>query len=62
MFQTITSRENQKLKYARKVRDGKIADAIFIEGLRLAEEAVKSGLEIIECFADEKFGKNERET
>ncbi len=40
----ISSRENAKLGLARKVRDGKIDDRIFIEGLRLAEETMRSGL------------------
>ena len=35
----ITSRDNALVKHARAVRDGKIRDQIFIEGLRLGEEA-----------------------
>lgn len=61
MFNKITSRENQKLKNARKTREGKSKDEIFIEGLRLAEEAEKSGLQINECLIDERFGKSARE-
>jgi hypothetical protein len=34
----ITSRDNPKIKKARKVRDGAIENLIFIEGLRLAEK------------------------
>lgn len=56
----ITSRDNQKLKYARRVREGKIKDAVFVEGIRLAEEVLRSEAEIIECFYDETFGENER--
>jgi TrmH family RNA methyltransferase len=37
--QMITSRDNALVKRARSIRDGKIHDQIFIEGLRLAEEA-----------------------
>jgi TrmH family RNA methyltransferase len=48
--ETITSRDNAKLKFARRVRDGKESDLIFIEGVRLAEEAVRSGIEITEVF------------
>ncbi len=51
----ITSRDNQKLKFARKVRDGKIKDRIFIEGLRLAGETLKSEISIGEVFAAEEF-------
>jgi len=42
----ITSRDNSLLRQARAVRDGKIADSIFVEGLRLCEEALTSGLKI----------------
>lgn len=57
-MQKITSRENQKLKFARKVRDGKEKDAIFVEGVRLAKELLRSDLEIFECFISESFNKN----
>jgi TrmH family RNA methyltransferase len=56
----IASRENAKLKHARKVRDGKEGDAIFVEGLRLCEEALRSDLTVRECFASTKFLKGER--
>ena len=36
---TITSRDNALVKHARAVRDGKFHEQIFIEGLRLCEEA-----------------------
>src|ERR1700694_177569 len=42
----ITSRDNSLLRHARAVRDGKVDDSIFVEGLRLCEEALSSGLEI----------------
>jgi TrmH family RNA methyltransferase len=42
----ITSRDNAKLKLARAVRDGREPSLIFIEGIRLFDEAVKSGLDI----------------
>jgi len=42
------------------VRDGKVKNLIFVEGLRLAEEALRSGLEIEEVFTAESFMKNER--
>ncbi|MEQ1765472.1 MAG: RNA methyltransferase [Pyrinomonadaceae bacterium] len=42
----ITSRDNTKLKLARAVCDGREPSLIFIEGVRLFEEAIRSGLEI----------------
>jgi RNA methyltransferase, TrmH family len=42
----INSRDNPLLRQARAVRDAKIEDLIFIEGLRLAEEALRSNLNI----------------
>jgi TrmH family RNA methyltransferase len=56
----ITSRDNQKLRNARRVRDGKINGAVFVEGVRHAEEVLRSNTIIIECFYDEKLAKNER--
>jgi len=61
MYNKIQSRDNQKLKNVRKIRNGKAENEIFIEGLRLCEEALKSNVEILECYIDTKFGKNERE-
>lgn len=46
----ITSRDNQRLVNARKVRDGGVRGAVFVEGKRLAAEALRSGLAIDECF------------
>lgn len=40
---------------ARRVRDGKDDEHIFIEGKRLAAEALRSPIEIVECFVDEDF-------
>jgi TrmH family RNA methyltransferase len=51
----ITSRDNQKLKFARAVRDGREPSYIFIEGARLAEEAVRTRVEIAEIFINESF-------
>ena len=59
-MQKITSRDNQKLKLARKVRDGRVENLIFIEGLRLAEEALRSDLNISDVFVTESFSKTER--
>ncbi len=40
----ITSRDNPHLKHARAVRKGKVSTEMFIEGLRLCEEAVRSNV------------------
>lgn len=51
----ITSRDNQRLVSARKIRDRHVSGKIFIEGKRLAVEALRSGLRISECFVSERF-------
>lgn len=56
----ITSRENAKLKLARKVRDGREKDLIFVEGLRLTEEVLRSKTKITEIFLAEDFDQNAR--
>src|ERR1043166_8317433 len=42
----ITRRDNSLLRRARAVRDGRIDDMIFVEGLRLCEEVLTSKLEL----------------
>ena len=42
----IVARDNSLLRQARAVRDGKDETLIFVEGLRLCEEALRSGLDI----------------
>ena len=42
--EVITSRDNAKLRLARAVRDGREPSLIFIEGIRLLNEASRSGL------------------
>jgi TrmH family RNA methyltransferase len=56
----ITSRDNSLLRHARAVRDGKIDDSIFVEGLRLAEEAFSSGLIIDGVIYSEEITRKER--
>lgn len=56
----ITSRDNQKLKNARKTRDGKVAELIFVEGLRLGEECLRSNVQIVEAFYIDGFPKKGR--
>lgn len=54
----VSSRDNSLLRQARSVRDGKFDNLIFVEGLRLAEEAVRSGLGIeAVIYSDEITGK-----
>ncbi len=56
----ISSRDNQRIKQARKVRESLIGDAIFVEGLRLAEEVLRSNLEISDIFFTDSFSQTER--
>lgn len=56
----ITSRENSLLRRARAVRDGKIKDSIFIEGLRLCEEAVSSEISIEAVIFSERLARKQR--
>lgn len=46
----ISSASNEKIKQAKRVREGRVPGLIFIEGLRLCEEAVRSGLVIETVF------------
>ncbi len=46
----ITSPANERLKHARRVRDGRESELIFIEGERLIEECLQSRLKLIACF------------
>jgi len=57
---TISSRNNPLLRLARSVRDGKFDELIFIEGLRLAEEALRSGLEIEAIIYSDEIAEKER--
>jgi len=56
----ITSRDNSLLRHARAVRDGKVLDSIFVEGLRLCEEALISGLKIEAVVYSEEIARKER--
>ena len=57
---TITSRDNSLLRRARAVRDSKIDDLIFVEGLRLCEEAVSSKLEIEAVIYTDHIARKDR--
>jgi TrmH family RNA methyltransferase len=58
----ITSRDNSLLRQARAVRDGKIDELIFVEGLRLAEEAMRSQLKIEAVIVSEELAQKEKAT
>src|SRR5258706_13188720 len=57
----ITSRDNSLLRHAREVRDGKARESIFVEGLRLCEEALRSNLNIEAVIYSEHIAKKDRE-
>lgn len=46
----ITSPANERLKHARRVRDGRERGLIFVEGQRLIEECLQSRLKLTACF------------
>ncbi|MEK7832573.1 MAG: RNA methyltransferase [Acidobacteriota bacterium] len=46
----ITSPANERLKHARRVRDGREDNLIFVEGERLIEECLQSDLAMEACF------------
>ena len=60
MIDRIASRDNSLLRQARSVRDGKIEDLIFVEGLRLCEEAQRSNLTIEAVIVSEELLPKER--
>ena len=59
-MQTITSRDNSLLRQARAVRDGKADGLIFIEGLRLSEEALRSGLTIEAVIVSNELAQKDK--
>lgn len=56
----ITSRDNSLLRQARQVRDGKVDELIFVEGLRLCEEALRSNLTIEAVIYSDELANKER--
>src|SRR5215813_11060860 len=56
----ITSRDNSLLRQARAVRDGKVDELIYVEGLRLCVEALKSKLTIEAVIASEELVRKEK--
>ena len=56
----ITSRDNALVKRARAVRDGRLRELIFVEGVRLCEEATQSSLSIQDVICTERSASDER--
>ena len=56
----IASRQNALVRQARAVRDGKVKDLIFVEGVRLCEEAARAALDFEAVLFTEAFAKEER--
>ncbi len=56
----ITSRDNSLLRQARAVRDGKVDELIFVEGLRLCVEALRSSLQIEVVIVSEELVRKEK--
>lgn len=61
-IQQITSRDNQRIKFIRSVREGRENNKIFLEGLRICQEVAKTGLEVdYLCFTPEFWQSNQGE-
>ncbi len=58
--QQINSHDNSLLRRLRLVRDGKASDSIYVEGLRLCEEALRSSLEIEAVVYSEEIARKPR--
>ncbi len=58
--QIITSRDNALVKRARAVRDGRASELIFVEGVRLCEEALTASLAIQDVICTERIASDER--
>lgn len=60
MKDVIVSKQNALVRQARAVRDGKQRSLIFLEGLRLIEEATRAGMEIEVALLTERLAQQER--
>jgi RNA methyltransferase, TrmH family len=54
-FEKITSRENSRIKAAMRVRSGKDRGLVFLEGVRLVNDAAAGNLQIREVFISSSF-------
>ncbi|MCB1025336.1 MAG: hypothetical protein KDB79_13155, partial [Acidobacteria bacterium] len=55
MISYITSKNNDRLKFARKVSSGKLKELVFAEGFRLAAEVLRSKVKALEAFTSDSF-------
>ncbi len=58
--ETILSRDNSLLRLARSVRDGRAAELVFVEGLRLCDEALRSHLTLEAVIVSEELAAKEK--
>ncbi len=58
--EVITSRKNPLVQHARAVRDGREAELIFVEGVRLSEDAVGAALKFEAVLHAESVEQDER--
>jgi TrmH family RNA methyltransferase len=58
----ITSRENQRLKEVRRIREGKLRELLFVEGVRLCEEVLRSPAELLDCYYTKDLAGTKRGT
>ena len=56
----ITSSTNERIKHARRVREGREREWVFVEGERLVAECVASGLKVETCFALEEVSPSQQ--
>jgi TrmH family RNA methyltransferase len=56
----ITSRDNSLARHARAVRDGRVCELVFVEGVRLCSEAVGANLSIEDVLYTERAAWDER--
>jgi TrmH family RNA methyltransferase len=56
----VTSRDNSLLRHTRAVRDGRVENVIFVEGMRLCEEALTSELEIHAVIFSDEIARKEK--
>jgi RNA methyltransferase, TrmH family len=56
----ITSKENSRVKHAKLVREGRVRDEIFVEGLRLCEEVLKAKIDVVDVLFTTDIIETER--
>lgn len=57
----IKSKDNKRVKFARKVAAGRAKNHIFIEGTRLVKEVLNSDVCLTEAFVSESFVRSNQE-